>query len=101
MSEISADVRQQAKAMLMQSKLYRMLATIFAVVGFVIFIVLYFEKIDGKLLEAFRQPLLIVAMIIPFLPAIVLSKKADKARQKAFKMVEKTGAVPPPEKAEK
>ncbi len=91
MSQLDAETRRQARDLLIQSNVYRTLAAVFAFVGLVVFIVLYFNKVDGNLVEAFRQPLLIVSMIIPFLPAVVLSRKAEKMRKKVMELMGRPG----------
>ena len=95
MNQISSDKRQEARALLVQANVYRFMAAVFAVAGLLVFIVLYFRNVDGNIIEAFRQPLLIGAMIIPFLPAIILSIKADKTRKKLMAILEKPGGDTP------
>jgi hypothetical protein len=66
----------------MRSRLYQLLALITAGVGLIIFIVLYFEHIDGKFDYALRSPSTLVIIVLPFLPAIVLSILAERSRSR-------------------
>jgi hypothetical protein len=51
-------------------------------VGLVVFTFLYFQKIEGRLLEALSDPRTIVVILVPFLPAAVLTFLAERARAK-------------------
>ena len=43
-----------------------------------VFIVLYLRNVQGTFFSALTNPFIIAMIIIPFLPAIVLSRKASK-----------------------
>lgn len=58
----------------------RVFALVAAVVGLVIFAVLYFQLIEGRLQEALANPRTIGVVILPFLPAVVLSIIAERAQ---------------------
>ncbi len=77
--------KQRAREFLIKSKLYRFLALVFAGVGLLIFCGLYFqqEKSDGGgFLSVLRDPVLVVLLVFPFVPAIVLSLLAQRAERK-------------------
>lgn len=76
-------IRIQARALLMKSKIYRLLALIFAFTGLAVFVVLYLRNVEGQLFEALRQPVIVAIILVPFLPAIVLSILGQKT-EKAF-----------------
>ncbi len=85
----------------MKAKLYRLMAIIFAMVGTVMFLTLYFKNVDGNIIGALKRPLLLCMMIIPFLPAIVLSRRAHKYRKALLALTAKpeaaaTAAAPAP-----
>ena len=72
------------KKYLAEARLYRFLAMVFAVTGLIVFIMLYIQNIDGRLLGALMEPLTIFLIIFPFLPAIVLSWLAKTSEKKYF-----------------
>ena len=85
--EINADSewgenRQLARALLIKSRLYRYFALAFALMGVVIFIFLYFRHIEGNLVQALQSPSIIAIIVVPFLPAFVLSLLAQNLERK-------------------
>jgi len=80
-------MRLEAKALLMKARLYRMIAMVFAFVGLVVFMVLYFKYIEGNILEALSSPSLVVIILVPFLPAIVISWLSVKAEDRFYRLV--------------
>jgi FtsH-binding integral membrane protein len=77
--------KERAREFLIKSKLYRFLALVFACVGVVVFIGLYAQQSKqdgGGFLDILRDPVLIVLMIFPFVPAIVLSLMARRSERK-------------------
>ena len=73
----------------MKAKLYRLLALLFASLGLVIFIVLYFRNIESQGWEVFRSPKLIIMVLVPFLPAAVLIRISEKAEKRLAALREK------------
>lgn len=43
---------------------------------------MYVKNVDGRLVEALRNPLTIFIFLVPFVPAAVLSFLADRAEKK-------------------
>lgn len=76
--------KKLAREYLIKSKLYRFMAMIFAGVGVVVLCVLYSqqEKTDGGFLDMLRDPITIIMMVFPFMPAIVLSFMAQRCEKK-------------------
>jgi hypothetical protein len=97
-TEETSDKRKLARELMLQAKFYRASASLFLLVGAMIFAVIYFTKVDGHVLEALRQPLLVVSLIMPFLPAAVLAKRADKAHKKFRALIESQAGQPGEEK---
>ncbi len=81
------ETRLQARELLLRSKIYRFVALIFAGVGVLIFAWLYFKWFDGDLMEAATSVSTIFIIIIPFLPAFVLSSMAAGAEKKLAKLL--------------
>lgn len=46
------------------------------------FLVLYFKNVEGRLVEALHNPMTIAVLLLPFLPAIVMTFLAERARSK-------------------
>lgn len=72
----------ETRQMLLKAKLFRLFALIFAVTGLVIFMVLYFQNVSGAFFSALTNPFVVTIVIIPFLPAAVLSWKASRLERK-------------------
>ncbi len=68
----------EAKKLLMKTKLYKLFALAFLIVGFLVFVVLYDQSAQGNFLVLLKDPLLIFVLIMPFIPAAVLSIMAGK-----------------------
>lgn len=88
--------RLLARSLLMKSKLYRMFALFFAVMGVVIFVSLFVSHVDGNFIKALSDPTTIAVVLVPFLPAVVLSLLAQRTEKKfaALKPHDKTPASP-------
>lgn len=71
----------------MKARVLRMCALFFAVTGFIIFMVLYMKNVDGQVFKALSEPRTMFMIIVPFLPAVVLSKMADKAQKQFMKLL--------------
>ena len=82
-----------ARSLLIKSRLYRFFALAFALIGVVVFIMLFFRHIDGQIFEALRDPSIIAFITIPFLPAVVLSLMAQKTEQAFAKLGKSTAAA--------
>ena len=97
----SDDIRQEAKELLIKARLYRMIAVIFAVVGFVVFMILYFKNIEGNILEALSKPSMVVIILVPFLPAAVLSWLSVRTEERFYRLVYKDTDEAPAKKNKK
>ncbi len=89
--------RELARSLLIKSRLYRFFALAFALMGVVVFLVLYFRNVDGQLFDALRSPSIIAMITIPFLPSVILSLMAQKLEQRFMKLAkpEDTSSEPP------
>ena len=76
--------KQQARELLLQTRFYKAMAAIFVAVGLIIFVMLYIKNVEGDLLAALKHPSVVLMLLLPFLPAIVLSWKAQKTEKKLF-----------------
>lgn len=80
--------RLKARELLLRSRIYRFIALVFAAVGLVIFMILYFKYVEGDIINALKKPSLVLIVLIPFLPAFLLSRMAIKAENKFMKILE-------------
>lgn len=76
--------------MLMKAKLFRMMAFVFAGAGFVMFLVMFYSKGSGSIIDMFSKISTIALVTVPFLPAVFLSYSANKM-DKALKKYLETG----------
>ncbi len=76
------------------------MSTFFLVIGGIIFLNLYVDNIEGRWLEALRKPATVGMVLLPFLPAFVLSLMATKAQNKYRALLKKMAAdaAAPPKK---
>lgn len=75
--------KERAREYLIKSRFYRFLALIFAFLGVLLFAYSFFESSEGgDVLEILHDPVRIVFLIFPFVPAIVLSYMAQSAEKK-------------------
>lgn len=82
------EARLQARELLLRSRIYRFVALVFAAIGLIVFMLLYFKYIEGDIFEALKRPSLILIVIIPFLPAFILSRMALKTESRFVKILE-------------
>ena len=82
------DKKAQARELLIRSKVYRMLAVMFLVVGIILIAVIYVKVSGGDAAKALQNPVIIIGIVVTFLPASVLSLLASKAEKKLAKIVE-------------
>lgn len=80
------------KEYLIKSKFYRAVSLVFVVIGLIAFLMLYIANVEGRVMEALKNPVTILFFIIPFLPAIVLSMLASKNEKKYLKATESNSA---------
>lgn len=92
--------RLLARSLLIKSRLYRFFALAFALTGVVVFITLYMRDVHGHLLEAVRDLSIVGLVLLPFLPAVLLSYLAQRTERQFAALVTKPEAehAPPHEK---
>lgn len=75
------------RELLIKSKLYRTFSLIFVTIGIFLFCFMYVSNVNGRLMEALRDPFTILTFLIPFLPAAVLTWVADRFEKKYLQAV--------------
>jgi hypothetical protein len=81
--------KKTAQEYLIKSKLYRFISLLFVTLGIFVFCALYVQNVEGRLVEAIKDPVTIFIFLFPFLPAAVLSILADSAEKKYRQMLHK------------
>lgn len=71
-----------------RAKVYRIIAMVFAFLGFLVFAVLFHTKYEGHLLRALHDPASVLLFFVPFLPAVVLTWLAGRAERKRAELLE-------------
>jgi hypothetical protein len=72
----------------LKSKVYRVLSLAFIMIGLLIFSIQYINNVDGRFLEALRNPEIVLIFLIPFIPAFFLFLIANSYEKKYLKAVE-------------
>ncbi len=90
--------RELARSLLIKSRLYRFFALAFALIGIVVFIILYFRNVEGQLFEALMHPSIVAMILIPFLPSIVLSLMAQRLEKKFMRLAKPEETLEPSKK---
>lgn len=60
----------------------------FACAGLVVFLLLYFRFVEGNTFEALAKPSIIGIVLVPFLPAAILSWYSSRLESKCFALLE-------------
>lgn len=83
----------KAREILLRSKIYKWLTVVFAVFGFLVFIMVYAKQYRGDVMVALGNPWIVASLLIPFLPAFVLSLMTSKEEKKLEKAYEELAAL--------
>ncbi len=81
--------KKTAQEYLIKSKLYRFMSLLFVTLGIFIFCALYIQNVEGRLVEALKDPMTVFIFLLPFVPAAVLTILADSAEKKFKDMTKK------------
>lgn len=63
----------KARELVIKARIYRVLGLIFALVGLVIFLIMFMRHVEGSFFSSLTNPFVVTMIIFPFLPAAVLS----------------------------
>ena len=80
----------QAKALLIKSKLYRYMSMALVAVGFGLFCMIYFKMLHGDFIGVIKNPAQIIMLLFPFLPAVILSWMSRRVEIKLSKLVDES-----------
>lgn len=81
-------MREELKRLILTAKVLQFCADIFAVFGIILFAYIYFHNYSDNPATAIRDPLFIVTVLIPFVPAAVMAWMASKKRKQIRTLVE-------------
>ena len=79
--------RKQARELLLKTKVYKLLATVFAAGGALVFLILHYQYFGGDFVASLKDPMTIVLVLFPFVPSLILSFRARKAEQALQKLL--------------
>lgn len=82
--------------MLLKARIFRVFALAFAVLGILLFGVIYSRHAGGNIFAALKDIHTVIIILVPFLPAAVLSFIASRTEKKFFALLR-----PPAEDEEK
>ena len=71
---------------MLKARIFRFFALFFAVIGFGVFMILYLRNIDGQWVAALTEPRTLWMILLPFLPAALLSYIAERTREEFLKI---------------
>ena len=83
-------MKQTARQLVLKSRLYRLIGLLFAVVGLVIFLIIFSHAFKGNFLHAAKDPFILLIVLLPFLPACVLAWMSSSLEKKALSKLEKS-----------
>ncbi|MBI2234726.1 MAG: hypothetical protein HYU57_07070 [Micavibrio aeruginosavorus] len=75
----------KARELVLKARIYRICALIFALVGLIMFVMLYMRHVEGSFLSSLTNPFIITIVVVPFLPAVVLSILAGRLEREYIK----------------
>ena len=81
-------MKEQLRLMLISAKVLQFCADIFAVFGICLFAYIYFNHWQNNPMAAFRDPMFVVTVLFPFIPAAVLAFLASRKRRKIRALLE-------------
>ena len=76
------NTRLHLREILIKAKFYRLASVIFALCGIGVFVFLMSRFVDGNMYAALKDPTIIAILLIPFLPAAILSWLAVRSEKK-------------------
>lgn len=80
--------RKKARELLIKSKFYQHVAVFFAIVGLLVFVVLYNKSYDGNIFLAISHPEFIAIVLIPFIPAAFVARMSARYRRQLNDLIE-------------
>ena len=83
-------MRDQIRVLLITSKVLQICADLFAVFGVAMFAYIYFVHFRSDPMAAIQNPTFVVILLIPFVPAAVMSYLASQKRKKIRLMLEQS-----------
>lgn len=78
--------KRALRELVVRARVYKIMSTVFAVCGLILFVFLYVKYIEANVASAFHNPFVVLILILPFLPAAVLSFLSSKAEKKVAAM---------------
>ena len=86
-----AKKKEEARQLLIKSRLYRIIAVCMLGFGMLILSVVYFRNVQGHEFEVLLDPGTIGMVLVPFIPAVVFATMTGKAEKKLDKILGELG----------
>jgi len=87
---MSPDPTEQQRKLYIKVMFYKFTAMAMAIVGLVIFLVLYYQLTNGNVMEVVRNPTYLIILLFPFIPAVILSWIMTRVQNKLERNLEKS-----------
>lgn len=87
-------MKDDLRILVINAKVLQFCADIFAVLGIGLFAYLFYDNFNGNPLAAFKDPIFIVTILIPFVPAAVLAALAARKRKRIKALLDPTSKSP-------
>lgn len=87
-------MKQELQVMAVTANVLNFCATLFTFFGIVMFAYLYLSHYRDDPLRALTDPVFVVTILIPFLPAAVMSWAAARKRKQIKALLEQSGQQP-------
>lgn len=81
-------LKEDLRILVINAKVLQFCADIFAVLGIGLFIYLFYDNFNGRPLDAFKDPIFVVTVLIPFVPAAALAAMAAGKRKQIKALLE-------------
>jgi hypothetical protein len=65
------------------------MSLLFVTLGIFVFCAMYVQNVEGRLIQALKDPMIISVFLIPFFPAAVLTFLADSCEKKYKQLTQK------------
>lgn len=87
-------MKDDLRILVINAKVLQFCADIFAVLGVGLFAFLFYDNFNGHPLDAFKDPVFVTTVLIPFVPAAALAAMAAGKRKRIKALLDKEGKSP-------
>ena len=87
-------MKEDLRILVINAKVLQFCADLFAVLGIGLFAFLFYDNFNGHPLDAFKDPVFITTIIIPFVPAAALAAMAARKRKQIKALLDQQSKSP-------